>query len=45
MSGSPQIMPLLSGMRVGAQAVTTPLVGWAQAITWRPPAGAGLEGK
>ena len=31
-------------MSDGAQGSTTPLVGWAQAITLRPPAGAGPGG-
>jgi hypothetical protein len=39
MSGRPQIMPATSGIRDGAQDSTTPLVGCAQAITLRPPAG------
>jgi len=44
MSGSPQIVPARSGISDGAQASTTPLVGCAQAITSRPPAGAGPGG-
>ena len=44
MSDKPQIVPARSGITEGAQASTTPLVGCAQAITLRPPAGAGPGG-
>ncbi|HEX5931339.1 MAG TPA: hypothetical protein VFY74_06265 [Methyloceanibacter sp.] len=37
-------MPATSGISKGAQASTTPLVGWAQAITSRPSSGAGPGG-
>ena len=39
MSARPQIMPATSCISDGAQDSTTPLVGCAQAITLRPPAG------
>jgi hypothetical protein len=39
MSASPQIVRERSGISDGAQDSTTPLVGCAQAITFRPPAG------
>jgi hypothetical protein len=44
MLGRPQIMFETSGMSEGAQARTTPLVGCAQAMTLRPPLGAGPGG-
>ena len=34
----------MSGLSEGAQARTTPVVGWAQATILRPPAGAALRG-
>ncbi len=37
-------MPATSGMSDGAQDSTTPLVGWAQAMTLRPPWGAAPGG-
>ena len=37
-------MPPTSGMSDGAQGGMTPEVGCAQAMTLRPPAGAGPEG-
>jgi hypothetical protein len=44
MVGRPQIMFETSGMSEGAQARTTPLVGCDQAMTLRPPLGAGPGG-
>ena len=37
-------MPASSGISDGAQDDTTPVVGCAQAMILRPPAGAGPEG-
>jgi hypothetical protein len=39
-----QIRPARSGYSDGAQSGATPEVGCAQAMMWRPPAGAGPDG-